>query len=147
MKVNVTFLPESSQDYLNHSILANQGNVQLAQVDVGECEEILALNIVEYMPRHLLDSVLKDWVSKLAHKGQLILSFTDCYTISRLFFLQQLTAVDYNVLIHGEMTKGWDEKKQNFTLPQLVQILEGMGLKVLKKKLDGIYATLIVERP
>lgn len=147
MKIEITFLPNQTNDYVNHSILINQGSVQLQNVDVGECEEILALNILEYLPRLMTEGVLKEWISKLAHKGKIILSFVDCYTVSRLFFLQQFGANEFNLLMHGEMTKGWDDKKQNFTLPQLAQTLETFGLKVLSKKLDGVQATIIAERP
>lgn len=147
MKINISFLPENIHTYNNHSILANQGNVQLVQYDDNQLEEILAINVIEYLPRAMFDQIINHWITKLSHKGKLVVDFVDLYTVSRLFFLQQLQFQDVNTLLHGEMKVGWDEKKLNLTVPQLSNTLETFGLKVISKKLDGVKATIIAERP
>lgn len=138
-KINISILPETLLDYTNHSV-AQQQHFNL-DVDDNELEEILALNVIEYAPRNMFEGILQHWVSKLAHKAKLTVSFADLYTVSRLCFLQTLNVQQVNEILHG------NGKQNNLTVPQLTQILERLGLRVLSKKLDGIQATIEAERP
>ena len=139
MKYNISILPETLLDYTNHCI----GQLQTFEVtcDDNELEEILALNCIEFAPRNMFEGILQHWVTKMAHKAKLTLSFMDLYTVSRLCFLQVLNVNQVNEALHG------NGKQSSFTVPQLCQILERLGLKILSKKLDGISATIEAERP
>lgn len=146
MKINVSYPENNQNDYINHSIIKEQG-FELKNVDNGEAEEILALDVIEYIPRMMFDSIIQHWTSKLAHKGKLIVNFVDLYTVCRLFFIGQLEMQNVNFLLHGASLNGWDDKKVNMTVPQICKTLEGNGLKVISKKLDGMNALVIAERP
>ena len=147
MKVNISFLPDQQIGFVNHSILALQGNIELNEIDDNELEELLVLEVIEYLPRNLFENVMKHWVSKLAHKGRFTFDFVDIYTVSRLFFLQLISINDYNILTHGQANRGWDNKQVNLTTPQVCQAMENLGLKVISKKIDGVKATIVAERP
>lgn len=146
MKVNISFSKKELDGYTNHSILETQ-NLTLDEVDMNELDEVIALGIIEYIPRKAFDQVLHNWISKLSHNGKLVLSFDDLYTITRLFFLQKLNFQEMNFLLHGPMVENWQHKNVNITIPVLCQTLETLGLKIESKKIEGTKATIVGVRP
>jgi hypothetical protein len=115
----------------------------MVEADANELTELECLDIVEFIPRQMFDQVIAHWVSRLAHKGRITLSFVDLYTVSRLFFLQKLSLAEMNFLLHGDQ----QPKVVNLTLPEASKILEKLGLKIIRKDLDGVKGTIIGERP
>jgi len=140
-KCNITFMPDFKADYTNHCIMERKGFQ--VDFDANELEELEAIDIIEFIPRQMFDQVLAYWVSRLAHKGKITLSFVDLYTASRLFFLQKLTVSEMNFLLHGDQ----QPKTVNLTIPELSKTLEQLGLKVIRKDLDGVRGTVVGERP
>lgn len=140
-KCNITFMPDFKADYSNHCVMEKRGF--MIDADANELSELEVLDIIEFIPRQMFDQVLSYWVSRLAHKGRIIISFVDLYTVSRLFFLQKLTLSEMNFLLHGDQ----QPKTVNLTIPELSKTLEKLGLKIIRKDIDGVKGTVIGERP
>lgn len=139
MKINVSFNPTELKGYTNHCIVKT-GTYNIEPVDVGEATEIIADAIIEYIPRTLVEPVMKDWISKLGHGGKITFTFDDLNSICRLFFLQRITFAECNFLLQGPMMEPWQDKKVNYTIPEISKVLESAGLKVVVKEVSGTKA-------
>ena len=145
MKVNVSYEEQSFADYTNFSVLKNK-SFTLKDYDDGELDEILASDIVEYIPRNAFDKVILGWIAKLRKGGIFKIDFLELYEVCRLFYLQRITMSDVNFLLHGPSEKGWDHKTVNLTLPQACATLSKLGLKILSKQISNARATIVAEK-
>lgn len=145
MKTNISFQPTNVSGHQNHSIVKS-GTYNLTELDAGEATEILADAVIEYLPRVPCEEIIKDWVSKLGHGGKISITFDDLHAVTRLFFLQRITFAECNFLLQGPMIEPWQDKKINFTIPEVSKILESYGLKVITKELEGVKALVVAVR-
>lgn len=119
-------------------------------VDDAELSELIALDILHYFNGSDVDTILNQWIKKLAHKGQITISVTDVYEVSHAFFHK---AKDWNIDKFNEIMYGpqkseskWDFKRSGFTLNQLVEVLKNKGLKILNKRIVNYMALVTAER-
>lgn len=104
--------------------------------DDGEIHEIRALDVLEYYPYQDLDTILNEWVSKLAHGGTLTIGGTDIGFTARAINTRDLNQDSILKQLYGEANKA---KKAAYSISYIVAKLKERGLKITIKKLmpDG----------
>lgn len=117
------------------------------EVDNGEASEILAHGILNYYSGEHVDGVLSNWVSKLAHGGQLTVSGVDLRAVCRDYLNGNLPIEDANEILFGTHTKPWDFKKSVFSIDIVEQVLRTKGLKILSKRVHKTSLYITCERP
>lgn len=113
-----------------------------AIVDDGELEELRAINILEYVDGNKVDAVLKNWTKKLAHKGKIIIGFTDIMEISKAITNRAIDIPTANDLIHGKQLT----KKNSFDINTITNYLSSLNLKIISKRLVSYWGVVIAER-
>jgi|TARA_R110002020_G_scaffold248502_1_gene462526 hypothetical protein len=116
-------------------------------VDDAEAQEIIALDVIDYIPLTEINKVIGHWVSKLGHGGSLIIGGTDLFEVSKAFSQYRLDITEANKLIHGEQYKPYLIKRVNFTALGLADYLESLGLKLQKKRVNNYRITIEAIRP
>ena len=148
MKINILIGGADKNGYLNISALKDLEIRNLDEyVDNAECFEIIAEDIVDYMPKQELSKVLDNCVGKLRHQGMIVIGGTDVYEGCKMFAQEALSLEELNNLMHGEQSQGWDVRLNQLTLQQMCNELESRGLKVLKKRINGFKFSVEAERP
>lgn len=116
-------------------------------VDNGELEELICMNVLEYIEYNNIGPVIANWVSKIKVGGKFILGFCDAFETARLFNIGSINIQDYNVLIHGKQNPPYLLKKSSHRADQLVDFIEKQhSYKLMKHTLDGLDVTLTFER-
>lgn len=117
-------------------------------VDDGEAEEIRAIDILDYFPLKECDKLLQHWVSKLKHGGRLIIQVVDLMLVAKGIIREHILPYDANLFLHGEQRNPSDFRLSNYTINQLVNILEkAFGLTIIRKRLENYRAIIEAERP
>lgn len=116
-------------------------------VDAGEAEEIVAYGILDYFPGAMVDEILDNWLSKLAHGGTITIGVIDAKEVSRAFVAGMIELEEVNTLMHGEQEEKWQIRKSSFTLNQLSEVLSNRGYKILKKRIQNFRAYVTAQRP
>ncbi|SVC80422.1 uncharacterized protein METZ01_LOCUS333276 [marine metagenome] len=116
-------------------------------VDDAEAQEIVALDVIDYIPLGDINNVIKHWVSKLRHGGSLIIGGTDLFEVSKSFTQYRLGITETNQLIHGEQSKPYLIKRVNFTAMGLIDYLDSLGLNLQKKRVNNFHMTIEATRP
>jgi hypothetical protein len=132
MKLNICVNGEYKENYKNIEPRINLDDV----VQNAECEEILALNIMDYIPTEIVYNILKHYVSKLRHGGKIILGGTDLVLLSKEIVTGRLNIVEANKMLHG--SNGEIKKNGQISLSDLDDILKSLNLKIMKRRIDGI---------
>ena len=106
-------------------------------VDMAEVEQLVALDVIDYLPVVDIEKTLKNWVSKLAHEGKIVLGGVDLYEVSKAMVQYRMDVSEANLLLHGEQTKPYLIKRISFTSLGLSDFLsEVYGLKILKRRIN-----------
>lgn len=141
--------------YVNVDLLAPAGDPHRTQCDptnlepvcdAGGCEELVALDILDYVPLAQANAVLDHWVSRLAHGGTMSVSVVDLLEVSRAFADRRLTVEEANLLLHGEQKKQWQFRQSNYTLGQLADALQAKGLMLVLQRHDDFRAVVTARR-
>lgn len=114
-----------------------------AVADPGECEEVVALGVLDCYPADAVDGVLDHWLSLLAHGGRLTVSVTDLREVARGFLAGAIGLDEANSLLHGGAVK----KASALDLLSLAEVLENKGYKILHKRVVNRRAVVTCERP
>jgi len=153
MKINL--LRNSNQTmsgYLNIDILPGENKVQgdIANldnlVDDASCYEIVARNILEYVPHTEIPQVVGHWVKKLSHGGKITINTTDLRSIVKSVAREALTIQETLELLFGKNSTVFDGKKSAMTAHTLSALLEANGLKVTNKAIDSYEISITAER-
>lgn len=139
MKLNITIAPYIFGDYINISPLKGDDPFNL-DVDTAECKEIIAEEIIDYIPIDKLLEVITHYASKLRLGGKIILGGTDIIELSKDVLRQNKTMVEVNHEIYGEQTENmgeWGLKRGCLALNDVVTVLSHLNLKITKQRLDG----------
>lgn len=136
MKLNITIQPYELNGYLNISPLKGENIWQLS-AEPAECMEIIAEDIVDYIPNADLENVVKNYVSKLRHGGKIILGGTDVFEVSKRISMQSKDISELNQLIYGvESPTGWGFKRGISSIIYISSLLSQLGLRITKQRLN-----------
>lgn len=98
----------------------------------GECQEILADKIMDYVAASDVLTCLRHWVSLLSRQGKLVIGGTDLISVAKGVYTQRLNLVDANKLIFGEKVR----KNGQISLCDVADILVELGMTITKKRLE-----------
>lgn len=154
MKINICF--GDSSEYLNNYVNTNifqsdqfqqchPENID-AIVDDGEAEQILAINVLNYIEYEKTKNVLTNWFNKLKYDGTMTVSFFDFLEIARLLSLGDLQINDAKKLFYGEQKEGWAFFKSGISLEEVRLFFKTIKCKIEYCKRDGLISFIKVRR-
>ncbi len=149
MKINLKLGGEDKNGYLNIDGLKGMELRNLDEyVDDAECFEVLAEDILDYIPRDDVEFALNNWANKIRHQGTLVIGGTEAKEVSKLFSNGALSVEQWNETIHGAQSEDspWDVRLNQFTLEKACDELESRGLVVTKKRVNGLQFIVEGER-
>lgn len=118
-----------------------------ATVDDAEATEIIANNVLEYVPQAQIVTMLNQIIGKLRHGGELVITGVDAYTVAKDYVAYKLTIEAFNILLHGDQ-QGAHVKQTTLTLHGLVNFLrEQFGLEIVEQGLDEYTFSIKARRP
>ncbi|MFZ9376708.1 MAG: hypothetical protein ACO25K_06255 [Candidatus Fonsibacter ubiquis] len=126
-----------------------EGNPTILEqhLEDNEAEEIIAMNVIDYVSYNKIDSVLTQWISKLAHKGLLKIGFTDIVSVARRIYTGQIEYGKAQEIIYGKCVEGWDVKKACLTVDSVKEKFNNLGLSIKNIKFIEHYVVIEGERP
>ncbi len=143
MKVNITISGPVINGYTNLSPVGLDesyfGKIDDLNIlcEDGECVELLCPEVMDYIQSDKVLNTLKHYVGKLRHGGRLIIGGTDLHTLCKMIVLKQINCVEANYILHGQQKHAWDFHYGQINLDDLVGLLTNLGLKIMKKRLNG----------
>lgn len=115
-------------------------------VSLGEADEIVAINVLEYLIHSEVDAALNNWCDVLSIGGKITIASIDVCEIAFALNEAKITETDANLLLHGHQREPWEHKHANYSIQTLSSALEGRGLRVVRKSLNGLWAIVTAER-
>lgn len=157
MKINCLLgNPDLRSGFINVDPLASGEDKQRYKGDwtnlddlccAGEAQEIVALEVLDYVGREGADKVLAHWVSRLGHGGTLTVSLVDPNRVARALLSGELSEENANGLLYGQQSQPWQHRKLAYSLATLSEKLKRLGLQVLKQIHHGYSCMVVARRP
>jgi hypothetical protein len=116
-------------------------------VDNAECDELIATDILDFLPASQIDDVLNHWVSKIRHGGTITVGGLDLREVSHGVVKHSLNIDDANLLIYGAQQAAWQHRRSATTLQNVLAVLTSKGLKPIKKRVESYFYSITMERP
>ncbi len=154
MKINICFgnSGQALTGYINTNIFKNDyfenchpENID-SIVDDGEAEEILSLNVLNYINHTNIKNVLINWYKKLKYDATMTISFYDFLEICRFLTTQELKLEAAKKLIYGEQLEEWAYFKSGISLLDIKNIFIELNAKIEFCKRDGVISSIKVRR-
>lgn len=100
-------------------------------IDKGECVELRAYNILEYISFYNIKPVLIDWIGRIRQNGILNIACTDYKLCQEAYEKGNISIEQFNSLIFGEQRKTRQFKKSAvpFNIVRDIMIENGMQIK------------------
>jgi hypothetical protein len=158
MRVNLIYGPSSEPKtgYLNIHPFAEQEDETTKMCDVrnldlhvcdAEVTDLVAVDVVDYIPLPEITDVIDHWVSKLRIGGKMTIGAVDAYSVAKAFAEYQIDLDAFNQLILGAQTSPGDHKSNVLTMASLVNYLElKHNLTIIHKRYDGFAYLVTAER-
>lgn len=152
MKLNLTLdLAGQRSGYVNINPLADPNSPDFIRsnidnlsiyVDDGEAKEIIALDLIDFVPIQEKENIVRHWLSKLALGGTITIGGNDLWQITKAFTFNQLELTQAAELLYGSQLA----RSGLVTCSQMRKILEGGGLKIIESRLSNFSYYVIAER-
>ncbi len=114
--------------------------------DDGECEDILALDIINFLSPPEIERVTAGWCRKLKQGGSITLGTLDLREICRSMVHSNMPVPDAILALYGPQSQGWDIRKNALTLQILEQILQQNGCRITKKRSNNYKSIVTGQR-
>ncbi len=154
MKLNLLFDNPAGlrNGYINLDPLGGdtyRGDIQNLDsvADDGECNDILAINVLDYFNPEASQRLLQHWTKKLSHSGTLTIAIVDIYRLAKAVISRNVNLQEANLILHGKQEKGWQIRRATLSMGHLTDYLHSCGLKILSKRFDGYNAIVKARRP
>ena len=116
-------------------------------VDDAELTELVAMDVIDYVPIDKVDETLTNWVKKIRIGGSIIIGGTDLIEVAKSLAAYKIDITDANILIHGEQSRPYMIKRVNFTALGMCEYLEAVfNLKIIKKRVSNYQMTIEAKR-
>lgn len=113
----------------------------------GECEELIAVNVLEYFNASKIPEILSHWIKKVAINGKIIIGVTNVYDVARCFVNGVINLETFNALVHGTNEKPYLVKRSCLTSTLIENYLKSAGLKIMKRKINNYNVIIECVRP
>ncbi len=157
MKVNLLIHSNAVRSgFTNVDPLASPGSPDRVQgsvtnldeiVEDAEATELVALDVIDYVPAPDVPGVIAGWVRKLRHGGQITIGGVDLRDVAKAVVFQQLSPNEAAGLLYGEQVAPWDYRKGTYTIQHVINILLGHGLQIMLKESDRFHYYVTARRP
>jgi hypothetical protein len=118
-----------------------------SNVDDAEAAEIVALDIIDFLPVPLVFDALDNWAKKLRHSGTLTIGGVDLREVAKAVSVQQIGINDANAVLYGDHNEPYKYRKSAFTLQYVIQLLQLRGLETVSKQIKNLRYCVTVRRP
>jgi len=103
------------------------------EIDDGECTEIHAPEILDYIPEHEFRLFIDTLVNKMRHGCELTIGGSDLYESMKQLFRGDLNVYTMNNVLYGNKEVS---KRGQYSMNSVSDILLQRGLKILEKNMD-----------
>jgi hypothetical protein len=115
-------------------------------VEDSEATEILAINIIDYLPYSIVCSTISAWVKKLRRGGKIIIGGVEIQELCKIFSQKGMSIDEFLISAHGHQSNPWEFKASHMTIKDLESVLNQHGLKILKKRINGFKMSVEAQR-
>lgn len=146
MKVNLISNGHPINGYLNIDPFVQEGNEEKIQgdfsnldlhVEDSEANEIIAMHVMKHVPFKNIYTLFQHWAKKLRIGGKIVVCDTDASEVCKKYANNDINILQFNELIYGQQTDPSKVINCMITMVDIIGVLENLGLKVTKKRLDG----------
>lgn len=116
-------------------------------VSDAECMEIIAIDIIDFVPRTEQHNVLSHWIKKLRHGGIITVGGIDLLLLSKAIVSREVGVSDAAELIYGDQDLPWKYRKNAQCLSMMSQFFADSGLKITQRRMKGFFYVVTGERP
>tara|TARA_R110000851_G_scaffold301058_1_gene457343 strand:+ start:352 stop:816 length:465 start_codon:yes stop_codon:yes gene_type:complete len=113
----------------------------------AECTEIISEGVIDFLEKSDVAKALTNWTKKIRHGGKIVVTSIDAREVSKAFYRNQMTADEFNRLIHGGFSGAWDVYLSHTTAEELSSFFEAQGFKVTKKRINNFKLLVEACRP
>lgn len=139
MKIYITNGEDTQKNYETVSPLLGH-NIRLLNNELvanSECDEILAPDIIDYIPTSSLTETLRNYVSKMRKGSVISIGGTDLFMLCTIIVRRECSVLEANQEIFGGSYSHLC-KNSLIGINDCSGLLEELGLKILSKTLDGV---------
>lgn len=157
MKVNLLLNSDSVRSgFLNVDPMADPGHPDKTigditnlddLVDDAEADEIIALDVIDYVPAPALERVLTNWISKVRHGGTIAIGGVDIMAVARGLVRQEISLTQANVLLYGQQSAPWEYRKATIDMQTVISTLQKFDFKIIQKRIVNYTYVVKAERP
>ena len=115
-------------------------------VEDSEATEILAMDIIDFIPYSIITATVSHWVKKIRLGGKIVIGGIEIYEISKIFAQQGIGIEEFLIAAYGHQSNPWEFKASHMTLQDLESLLTQHGLKILKKRINGFKMSVEAQR-
>ncbi len=101
----------------------------------GTAEELVAIDVVQYIDHANLLGVLSNWVSKLSKGGEIYIQAPDSSLLGTIMQYEQTTVEQINKLIFGDSEK--NRAVGIYNLTGFDTLLRNLGMEIISKTYVG----------
>jgi hypothetical protein len=136
----------TTEELENYLIRADVKNLD-PYVDDAEATEIIASDVIDYLPLNEVNNVIDHWIKKLRYNGIIVIGGTDLTETSKAIAQYRLDVTLANQLLHGNQSKPYLIKRVTMTALGLSNYLqEKHKLKILKKRINDYRMIIEAQR-
>lgn len=146
MRIHISIEPTEFSDYINISPLNGQNPFIIPSED-SECTEILAPEILDFIPVEQFNTVMTGYMQKLRHGGRLILGGTDLMETLKSYITGMIDSIQVNHILYGNNKHAWSLKRASYSLHEVADYFDQLGYKILKKRIATPQMLIEVQRP
>lgn len=141
MKINLSVRPSNISGYTN-ICASSGGNISCLDDKVcdAEAEEILATDVINFIPVEEVERIIDAWLIKLRHGGKIVIGGIDAYEVCRSVAQASSSIADFNNIVHSG-------RVSQISISHLIDILSKRGLRILKKRISGFNMVVEAQRP
>lgn len=157
MKLNLLYgHGDHLQEYININpfALEETDNIRISDVknldkivENAEATEIIASDVIDYLALNEINPTLDHWISKMRHGARLVIGGCDSYDAAKALVQFEIDLETFNMLVHGTQDQPHLFKRMCLTLPGLCEYLTDHGLKIIKKRRNGLNYVVEAQRP
>lgn len=143
-------------DYQNVDPIGDPNREGIVSGDVGnldwlaedaEVEDLLALDVIDYMPATQIDIIIDHWIGKLRHGGTITIGGVDMREVAKALMGQRLDINQANALLFGEQNSPWQGRKLALTMQHMIDILKNRELEIMRKDTRAYHYYITARRP
>ena len=132
--LNINPFAEDESDIMVRGDLINLDKY----VDDSELKELVAIDVIDYLPMDKTESAILNWVKKIRIGGSIILGGVDLFEVSKSLCQYRIDITEANILIHGDQQKPYMTRRANFTAMGLSEYLQTkFDFKIIKKRINN----------